>query len=375
MEVAFYELKLLNERYPVKPSEHPRFAIYHRRRVFNPQEERWMGWERKRGKLHEFNRLLLGATDTTYQNNGGHGLSVPKGIRYIVTLDADTKLPRGAVAQLVGTMAHPLNHAKFNATEERVVSGYGILQPRSTPSLPTRHENTLYRKLSTVRSGIDPYASAVSDVYQDLFAEGSFTGKGIYDLVAFEKALKSRIPENSVLSHDLLEGNFARCGFLSDVEFFEDFPTHTGVASLRNHRWIRGDWQLLPWIFGRRGRVISAIGRWKMFDNLRRSLVAPAGITLFFVSMIFHGSRPIPLLVLLFASLFVSSLISLCSDLCSKRRTVSTAQHLAYSFQEFKTGIAQVLVSFVLLPHTAWTSIDAIVRVLYRMLISRKILF
>ncbi len=372
VEIAFHELKLLNERYPVLPSEHPRFSIYHRRRVFNPQEERWMGWERKRGKLREFNRLLLGAADTTYQNNGGQGLSVPTGIRYIVTLDADTKLPRGTVAQLVGTMAHPLNRAKFNATEERVVSGYGILQPRITPSLPTKHENTLYRKLSTARSGIDPYASAVSDVYQDLFAEGSFTGKGIYDLVAFEKALKSRIPENSVLSHDLLEGNFARCGFLSDVEFFEDFPTHTGVASLRNHRWIRGDWQLLPWIFGRRGRAISAIGRWKMIDNLRRSLVAPAGITLFFVSMIFHGSRPLPLLVLLFASLYVSSLLSLCADLCSKRRTVSVAQHLGYSFQEFKTGLAQVFVSFVLLPHTAWTSIDAIVRVLYRMLISRK---
>ncbi len=372
MEVAYSELKLLNKRYPTKPNEHPRFSIYHRRRVFNPQEERWMGWERKRGKLHEFNRLLLGATDTTYQSNGSHGLSVPKGIRYVVTLDADTKLPRGTVAQLVGTMAHPLNHAKFNSAEERVISGYGILQPRITPSLPTRHENTLYRRLSTVGSGIDPYASAVSDVYQDLFAEGSFTGKGIYDLAAFEKALNFRIPENSVLSHDLLEGNFARCGFLSDVEFFEDFPTHTGVASLRNHRWIRGDWQLLPWIFGRRGRAISAIGRWKMIDNLRRSLVAPAGIMLFFVSMVVHNSRPLPLLGLLFASLYVSSLISFFSDLCSKRRTVSMAQHLTYSIQEFKTGLAQVLMSFVLLPHTAWTSMDAIIRVLHRMLISRK---
>lgn len=372
MDVAYSELKLLNERHPVKPTEHPRFSIYHRRRVFNPQEERWMGWERKRGKLHELNRLLLGATDTTYQGSDGNGLSVPKGIRYIVTLDADTKLPRGTVAQLVGTMAHPLNHAKFNAAEERVVAGYGILQPRITPSLPTRQENTLYRKLSTVHSGIDPYASAVSDVYQDLFAEGSFTGKGIYDLVAFEKALKSRIPENSVLSHDLLEGNFARCGFLSDVEFFEDFPTHTGVASLRNHRWIRGDWQLLPWIFGRRGWAISTMGRWKMLDNLRRSLVAPAGITLFFVSLIFYSARPLPLLALLFASLFVSTFISFCSDLFSKRRTVSTAQHLAYTSQEFRTGLAQVLMSIVLLPHTAWNSMDAIVRVLYRMLISRK---
>lgn len=372
IEVVFHELKLLNDRHPVKTGQHPRFSIYHRRRVFNSHEGCWMGWERKRGKLHEFNRLLLGAKDTTYWPFFGRQLCIPGDIRYVITLDADTKLPRGSVAQLVGTMAHQLNQPRFDETTGRVVSGYGILQPRITPTLPTRQDNTIFRRLSASRPGIDPYASAVSDVYQDLFEEGSYTGKGIYDLAAFERTMQNRIPENAILSHDLLEGNFVRCGFLSDVELFEDFPSHIGVATLRSHRWIRGDWQLLPWIFGSRGRSISIIGRWKMFDNLRRSLVAPAGLFLFFISGILPGVSPYPLFALLVMSLLSPALITLWSDLCPRRRHTSLVQHLFLASEKFRTDLAHAFLSLVLLPHNAWTSLDAIVRVLYRIYISRK---
>ncbi len=378
---AHEELKLLNERHPVRADLHPRFSIYHRRRVFNHQEQCWMGWERKRGKLHEFNRLLLGAKETTYLPFFDPELRVPKNVRYVITLDADTKMPRGSARQLVGAMAHSLNQPKFDEIKGRVIEGYGILQPRITPSLANTRESTIFRRLSTSRAGIDPYASAVSDVYQDLFEEGSYTGKGIYDVAAFERALKNRIPENTILSHDLLEGNYARCGFLSDVEFFEDFPSHTRVAALRSHRWTRGDWQLLPWIFRTRGRSISVIGRWKMVDNLRRSLIAPASFILFFatgvLSAIDPSINPWPLFGLLAFSLFIPALLTLWTGVCStrfwlKRRHTPLTQHLFFTFEDFRTDVARTLMFFILLPYHAWMSLDAMARVCYRLLVSRK---
>ncbi len=200
----------------------------------------------------------------------------------MITLDADTQLPRGAAARLVGTLAHPLNRARLDPRERRVVEGYGILQPRIAPTLPTDRESSIYQRISSGPAGIDPYASAVSDVYQDLFGEGSYTGKGIYDIDAFESALAGRVPEAALLSHDLFEGLFARAGLVSDIDLFEEFPARYEVAAARQHRWARGDWQLLPWILRGRGGPerargrIEPIGRWKMFDNLRRTLSAPA---------------------------------------------------------------------------------------------------
>lgn len=370
--VAKRELQLLNDRYPVQSGSMPRFSIFHRHRKFNPSENRWMGWERKRGKLHEFNRLLLGHKDTTYRPLGDQEIQVPQGIRYIITLDADTKLPRGTVTKLVGTMAHPLNHAKYDEKCGRVVSGYGVLQPRVTPSLATQNDNTIFRKISAGRTGIDPYASAVSDVYQDLFGEGSYTGKGIYDLNVFEKCMGERVPENSVLSHDLLEGNFVRCGFLSDVEFIEDFPSHIGVSTQRNHRWIRGDWQLLPWFFAKRGRPLSIIGQWKMLDNLRRSLVAPATFILFFMALILPSASSWPFIAFIIISLLSSTLISFFSNLLNAFKSKSKSQHLLITFDELKTGFCQAGLSLITLPLCAWTSVDAIARTLYRLFISHK---
>ena len=242
-----------------------------------------MGWERKRGKLQELNHLLRGSAKTSFMEIPGQDAHSLQDIRYVVTLDADTRLPRGTVSRLVGTMAHPLNRPEFNAELGRVVDGYGIVQPRVTPSLPTSHEGSLYQKIFSGPSGIDPYAAAVSDVYQDLFREGSFTGKGIYDLDAFDKSIDGKVAENTLLSHDLFEGTFARAALASDIELFDEFPSHYEAGALRQHRWARGDWQLLPWILGfgkssQSGRKISipAISRWKMIDNLRRTLSAPA---------------------------------------------------------------------------------------------------
>ncbi len=243
-----------------------------------------MGWERKRGKLHELNRLLRGATDTTFVADHGGTPAVPAGVRYVITLDADTRLPRGVAKRLIGKMAHPLNRPRLDHRSGRVIEGYAVLQPRVTPSLPANHEGSVFQRVFSGPPGIDPYAFAVSDVYQDLFGEGSYSGKGIYDIDVFEAALQGRVADNTLLSHDLFEGIFARAGLASDIEVIEEFPARYDVAAAREHRWARGDWQLIPWIFGNgsglskdgRPTTIPLIGRWKMADNLRRTLSAPA---------------------------------------------------------------------------------------------------
>ena len=275
----------LNARYG-PASDGPRFFLLHRRRVWNGSQGKWIGWERKRGKLHELNRLLRDARDTTFLPVGGRPPLVPSGVRYVITLDTDTRLPIGAAKRLIGKMAHPLNRPKLDPVCRRVVEGYGVLQPRVTPALPAVRDGSVYQRVFSSPTGIDPYAAAVSDVYQDLFEEGSYSGKGIYDVDAFEATLAGRIADSSVLSHDLLESIFARAGLVSDVEVFEDFPSRYDIAAARQHRWARGDWQLLPWIVGRArktdggsGRAdIPHLGRWKLVDNLRRTLSAPASV-------------------------------------------------------------------------------------------------
>src|SRR5438270_9839631 len=247
LDAAAEGIARLNRRYGPAPGG-DRFLLLHRRRVWNDGQKQWIGWERKRGKLHELNRLLRGAGDTTFMAIGGRPLAAPHGVRYVITLDSDTRLPRETVRRLVGKMAHPLNHPRLDAATGRVVEGYAVLQPRVTPSLPIGREGSLFQRLFSSTAGIDPYAAAVSDVYQDLFGEGSYTGKGIYDVDAFEAALAGRGPENALLIHDLFEGIFARAGLVTDIELFEEFPSRYEVAAARQHRWARGDWQLLPWI-------------------------------------------------------------------------------------------------------------------------------
>ena len=279
---ALARVRALNER--VAPGGPPKFFLFHRGRRWNPAQGAWMGWERKRGKLSEFNRLLRGATDTSYAvlSDDPAGL---RDVRFVLTLDADTRMPRDTARRMVGTLAHPLNAPRFDATLGRVVEGYGVLQPRVS-FLLSAATHSRFASLLASSGGIDPYSAAASDAYMDLFGIGSFTGKGIYDLDAFEAATGGAFPENAILSHDLIEGNFARCGLLSDTELFDDFPARYHAYARREHRWVRGDWQLLPWIGWKvppssRTNPLPTLERWKLFDNLRRSLVPPALIALF----------------------------------------------------------------------------------------------
>jgi cyclic beta-1,2-glucan synthetase len=240
-----------------------------------------MGWERKRGKLHELNRLLRGAADTSFTVTAAEIQGLPQRVRNVLVLDADTQLPHGAAEKLIGKISHPLNQPRLDARTRRVTAGYGILQPRVTPSLPSGEGGSLVQTIFSATPGLDPYAFAVSDLYQDLFGEGSFTGKGLYDVDAFESSLSGRINENTVLSHDLLEGIFARAAVASDIEVIEPSPDRYDVIASREHRWARGDWQLLPWLqpkvslprTERDWRAVSPLGWWKLFDNLRRTTV------------------------------------------------------------------------------------------------------
>jgi cyclic beta-1,2-glucan synthetase len=357
-----------------------RFFLLHRRRVWNEGEGMWMGWERKRGKLHELNGLLRGATDTTFMAIDGHVPSLPSGIRFVITLDADTRLPIGAARRLVGKMAHPLNQPNFDSHAGVVVSGHGILQPRVTPSLPMGSEGSLFQRTFSGPNGLDPYAMAVSDVYQDMFGEGSYCGKGIYEIESFEAALEGQIPENSILSHDLLEGVFARAGLASDIEVVEEFPSRYDVSAARQHRWVRGDWQLLPWIFGFRFKnsngarrsAIPLMGRWKLLDNLRRSLSAPAA----FLGMLIALFQPIAAAEIWTAYILLTialpPLLPAIASIVPLRRGVSLRNHLRSIRGDFALGLVQSAFLITFLAHQAWLMVDAMMRTLFRLFISRR---
>ncbi len=363
----------LNATYPSARGN--RFLWLHRQRQRNPAESCWMGWERKRGKLHELNRLLRGATDTTFLARDAASPPVPQDVRFVITLDADTRLPRDAVRRLIGKMAHPLNRPRFDPGLGRVVEGYGILQPRVTAALPVGQDGSLFQRLYSSPGGIEPYAAAVSDVYQDLFGEGSFSGKGIYDVDAFSAALTGRVPDNTMLSHDLFEGIFARAALVSDVEVIEDFPTRYDVAARRQHRWVRGDWQLLPWLSGGAGPIrggISAVGRWKMFDNLRRALIAPAT----FVALAGGWLLPLPVAAVwtlaVLGMLALPRLLPLPFAVLPTRAGVSPRAHFSALGADVANALLQVALNIAFLADTAWQMGDAIGRTLARLYFTRR---
>ncbi|HEY6084371.1 MAG TPA: hypothetical protein VIU63_03185, partial [Nitrospira sp.] len=369
----------LNKRYGPAAGGGSRFALFHRRRIWNESEHTWMGWERKRGKLHELNRFLRGSTSTTFISVGGHLPESIPSVRYVITLDADTRLPRGAAHRLIGTMAHPLNRPRFDRRTGRVVEGYGVVQPRITPSLPTDGEGSRFQEAFSGPSGIDPYASAVSDVYQDLFGEGSYTGKGIYEIDAFEAALADKVPDNAMLSHDLFEGLFARTALASDIELFEAFPSHYETAAVRQHRWARGDWQLLPWLFGRghtgsdpdRSVIIPAIGRWKILDNLRRTLSAPAAFLTLIVGWLLAPGSPWVWSGFILATIAIPSLLSSVIGLYPRRRGISLRSHLGGAVDDLKMAATQIALLMTFLSYQAWVMSDAILRTLGRLVVTR----
>ncbi|HSL25409.1 MAG TPA: glucoamylase family protein, partial [Acidimicrobiia bacterium] len=357
----------LNKRHGPGPGEGDRFLLFHRRRLFNPGEGQYMGWERKRGKLHELNRLLRGASDTTFLSTDSEP---PEEIRYVIALDADTRLPPGAATRLVATMAHPLNRARVDEPLGRVVEGYGILQPRVTAFLGSGG-TSVFQRVFYPPAGIDPYAAAVSDLYQDLFGEGSYAGKGIYEVDAFEAALEGRIPENTLLSHDLFEGSFARAGLVSNVEVFEEFPSHYEVALARQHRWVRGDWQLLPWILGRHG-PLPPVARMKMLDNLRRSLVAPAALFTLLASFLAPGVPIWPWTALIGLALALPGLLPLIERVIPRRTTTPGAVRLRRWSADAGRVVERIMLQAAFLAHQALRFTDAIVVTLWRLAVTRR---
>ena len=374
LESAYRAVAELNLRYGPGPSGDARFYLLHRRRIFNASENRWMGWERKRGKLHELNRLLRGAIDTSFVPGPPGSPPLPAGVRYVITLDADTRLPRDTAVKLVGKMAHPLNRPRFCQKLQRVVDGYAILQPRVTPSLPVGAEGSFYQRLFSAPGGIDPYAAAASDVYQDLFGEGSYTGKGIYDIDAFEAALAGRVPDNTMLSHDLFEGVFARAGLASDLELIEEFPARYDVASRRQHRWTRGDWQLLPWVFGHkaRGRAVHPVGLGKMLDNLRRSLLAPFLLASLGVSWLLPLPEAGTAILLVLAALSIPAFLPTVFIVMPRRSGLQLRRHLRMLAGDLRLAVLQTAFSLAFLADQAWRMLDAITRTLVRLLVTRR---
>ncbi len=394
VQLARTRISELNEKYGSAEgrTRDDIFFLFHRRRLWNPQEQLWMGHERKRGKLADLNALLRSGTRGE-RAGADNGFSLVVGntavlseVKYVITLDTDTQLPRDAARQFVGAMAHPLNHPLYDAARQRVVEGYGILQPRVAVSLPGTNRSR-YARLYGGEPGIDPYTRAVSDVYQDVFGEGSFIGKGIYDVDAFEQALGGRFPENRILSHDLIEGCYARAGLLSDVQLYEDYPAQYSADVSRRYRWIRGDWQLAGWLrrsvpgnFAGQGAEVdnslqknplSELSQWKLIDNLRRSLV-PAALTLLLLLGWTFLSQAWLWTLSVIGILLAPSLCALIVDLICKPDEVLPSQHFSAVARSAFRRFMQVAFELACLPYEAFFSLDAIARTVWRMLVTRK---
>ncbi len=379
LSLAVAGIAALNDKYPCDSGDI--FFLFHRPRRWNPQERIWMGYERKRGKLAELNALLResdsGSAHDRFAQIVGD-TAILQGVRYVITLDTDTQLPRDTARELVGAMAHPLNRAVYDARHECVREGYGILQPRVAVSLPGANRSR-YARLHGNDAGIDPYTQAISDVYQDWFQEGSFIGKGIYDVDIFERALKDRFPENRILSHDLLEGCHARSGLLSDVQLYEDYPACYSADVSRRYRWIRGDWQIACWLLPRvpggdgrlRKNPLSWLSRWKLADNLRRSLV-PAALTGLFVLGWFFADSPDVWTLAVLSLLLIPPLLTALLNVMQKPGDVRWLTHVAAAARAAGQQLAQALFTLLCLPHEGAFSLDAMIRTLWRVQISHR---
>ncbi len=368
-------IRILNARYA--PERGDAFYLFHRPRRWNAREATWMGWERKRGKLGEFNRFVLaGVRDGFSTIEGAH--ETLRNVRYVITLDADTQLPPDAAPMLVGALAHPLNRAVYDDDSGKVVRGYGILQPRVGVALPSARKSR-FASIHAGPPGVDPYTTAVSDVYQDLFGEGSFTGKGVYDVAIFERATHGRFPENTLLSHDLIEGNYARAALATDVMVYDDYPARYLTYARRRHRWLRGDWQLLPWLGavvpgpdGPERNRLSLLSRWKVLDNLRRSLVEPSQLLFLLLGWGVLPLSPVRWSVLGLALMAAPWLLSSFVAIMRPPADRSWRAYYGAVRRDAWTSLQQFVLAVTLLPHQAWMSIDAIGRTLWRLYVSRQ---
>jgi cyclic beta-1,2-glucan synthetase len=375
LTAAVAGIEALNRRHAHDGND--RFYLFHRDRKWNPKEGVFMGWERKRGKIVELNRLLRTSADTGFSVKIGD-LSILPSVRYVLTLDADTRLPMGAARTLIGIISHPLNRPVVDATLRRVTQGYGILQPRVSVNLASA-AGSLFARLYAGHTGVDPYTTAVSDTYQDLFGEGAFTGKGLYDVDAFRATVGWRVPENALLSHDLFDGLHARTALVSDVEVVDDYPANVLAHARRQNRWVRGDWQILAWLFplvptpqGFVKNRLPLISQWKILDNLRRSLVAPALLAFFGAAWTLLPGSPLiwtlgGLAVVAFP--FVASFF----HLLEPRPAHEPARvHLRGLAEDLSTAFSQALLTLVFLPFHAWERVNAIALTLVRLVITKR---
>jgi cyclic beta-1,2-glucan synthetase len=365
----------LNQKY-AQPGQ-KRFHVLFRRRIWNDKEKKFMGWERKRGKIMEINRMILGDFHTSFLPE-----MIDKGfltsIRYVITLDSDSQLPGGSARKLIGAISHPLNRAVIDASRRVVVRGYGILQPRVGVSLGSAGASRFSRIFSG-HAGLDPYTQTVSDVYQDLFREGSYLGKGIYDVHAFEAVMHNRVPENALLSHDLFEGLFARVALITDVELIDDFPPRFNVYARRHHRWVRGDWQILPWMFSRvpdakrslYPNPVSLLGRWKLIDNLRRSLLAPTAFLLLWLSWLVFPGQPLYWTMLFVLIVAFPVYANVANAIVMPPLGFIMSIYVKHLGRDLLKHSGQALLVLSFLPYQAWLMTDAIVRTLYRLFVSR----
>ena len=365
----------LNLKFGVGHSD--RFFLFHRDRQWNVGERAWIGWERKRGKIEEFNRLLRGATDTSFSTQVG-ALEVLPSVRYCLTLDSDTRLPRDAAKRLIGIIAHPLNQAEVDRRLGRVTSGYGILQPRVSVTMASA-AGSLFARTYAGHTGVDPYTTAVSDVYQDLFGEGIFTGKGLYDVDAFARALDGRVPENTLLSHDLFEGLYARTALVSDIEVVDDYPSSVLAHARRQHRWVRGDWQILGWLFpfvrsrtGVTRNRLPLIARWKILDNLRRSVSPPATLFLLVLGWTLLPGAPLAWTAIALAALLLPCLLRTLALARGPRQRQSWRTFLRIGAEDLSTEAARGGLQLAFMANEAWERLHAIGVTLVRLGITRR---
>jgi cyclic beta-1,2-glucan synthetase len=374
LDAAREGIENLNRRFG--PEHADRFFLFHRIRRWNAQEHAWMGWERKRGKIEEFNRLLRGATDTSFTVQVG-ALDILPSVRYCITLDTDTRLPRDAAKALVGIISHPLNRPRFDARVGRVVEGYGILQPRVSVTMASA-AGSLFARTYAGHTGVDPYTTAVSDVYQDLFKEGIFTGKGLYDVDAFVASLKGRVPENALLSHDLFEGLYARTALVTDVEVVDDYPSSVLAHSRRQHRWVRGDWQILWWLFpfvpsrtGLKRNRLPLVSRWKILDNLRRSLMAPATVAALVLGWTILPGPPAAWTAIALASVALPVFLRLFQLLSGPAPRESVLGFLRATTEDVNSDVVRVSLQLAFLAHQAYGMLHAITLTLVRLVITK----
>ena len=372
LDAARLQIESLNARYPAAPDQPARFLLLHRNRVFSATEQRYIGWERKRGKLEALIALLDAPAQPSPFLDLGPNSRVATGTRYLVTLDGDTQLPPGRLRELVGVAAHPQNQPVVDTVRRIVTAGYAILQPRVVTPLPAPRDFTLYHWLFAGQCGIDPYSAATSEVYQDVFELGTYTGKGLLHVAAMNAVLAHRLPDGQVLSHDLLEGAIARCAAVTDITVVEDAPFHADVAASRIHRWTRGDWQLLPFLLRPRRYAVGALNRWKMIDNLRRSLVAPMSLALLLLALATDVVRPAAALGLVLAALVAGPLMGTVAGFAPSRDGIAKWHFYRQAFAELGRAACSALWQLAQLLQQALLILDAIVRALWRMAVSHR---